>query len=175
MLQSENNFIVINDLAFDWLKPKVVMTNTETVRSSVLEERRKKLRSMTGSQQRRLSNLLMALNHGDFSFSSAYHGSLFTPPHPPLPNSLFACHLSLLSRSLLQSAACLCCSSIIWSLSTRSSALCTISLIKLRWQGLEHAADAAGAFALHFVPARQDFYLKTSFHVIVQMFNKICL
>ena len=93
MLQSENNFIVVNDLAFDWLKPKVVMTNSETVRSSVLEERRKKFRSMTGSQQRRLSNLLMALNHGDFSFSSAYHGSLFaltafTLPIPPHPNLL---------------------------------------------------------------------------------------
>jgi hypothetical protein len=94
LLQSENNFIVVNDLAFDWLKPKVVMTNSETVRSSVLEERRKKFRSMTGSQQQRLSNLLMALNHGDFSFSSAYHGSLFaltafTLPIPPTPTS---CH-----------------------------------------------------------------------------------
>lgn len=84
---------MVNDLAFDWLKPKVVMTNSETVRSSVLEERRKKFRSMTGSQQRRLSNLLMALNHGDFSFSSAYHGSLFaltafTLPIPPHPNLL---------------------------------------------------------------------------------------
>jgi hypothetical protein len=106
LLLSENNFFLVKDLAFDWLKPKVVMTNSETVRISVLEERRKKLRSVTGLQQRRLSNLLMALNRGDLSFSSAYHGSLFaltaftlaipptptschtTPPHSPVANRL---------------------------------------------------------------------------------------
>lgn len=72
---------MVTDIAFDWLKPKVVMTNTCSVSASVLDERRKKFRSTSEPQQRRLSNLLIALHHGDFSFSRA------RPPSNPLTMS----------------------------------------------------------------------------------------
>lgn len=71
LLQSENKLVLVDDIAHDWLNPKLVMSNICSVRPSVLETRSTVMSSMTDAHRIRLSNLLSALKGGDFSFKCA--------------------------------------------------------------------------------------------------------
>jgi hypothetical protein len=59
------------EVSLDWMKPKLVMTNIDSVQPSVLEWRLKIMSSITESQRQRLSNMLIALKCGELSFSRA--------------------------------------------------------------------------------------------------------
>jgi len=71
LLQSENNQVLVQDIAFDWLNPKLVMTNMWSVHPSILQRRSKIMSSLTESQRQRLGHMLISLNSGDYSFSRA--------------------------------------------------------------------------------------------------------
>jgi hypothetical protein len=71
LLQSENKLVLADDIARDWLNPQLVMSNTCSVRPSVLERRTTVMSSMTDAHRIRLSNMLSSLKGGDFSFKCA--------------------------------------------------------------------------------------------------------
>ena len=111
LLQSENNQVLVQDIALDWLNPMVVMANRYNVPPSLLEQRSKVMRSMTELQRQRLSNMLIALNSGLYSFSSTNAQTIY-----------LECILALLPSSL--PVRLLCCRSVCCRDSDCSSRRC---------------------------------------------------
>ena len=70
LLQSENKIYLVDDIEFDWLNPKKVLTNTYNVNPRLTEVKLAIVRAMTESERQRLSTALLALTSGDFSFQS---------------------------------------------------------------------------------------------------------